>query len=150
MKNMLALAEEQGARCFFLGASEEVNQKAVNNIMDMHPNIKVAGRHHGYFDLDDTAVKKIVSEAKPDFIFVALGFPKQEQWISKYYDYFDKGIFIGVGGSLDGLAGTVKRAPDFWIKLNLEWLYRILKQPFRFKRILPVFNFMWLALLRKV
>lgn len=150
MQQLLNLANEQGLKCFFLGSSEEVNRAAVDHIIDLYPNIKVAGRHHGYFDLDDDVVKELVKETEPDFTFVALGFPKQEQWIAKFYHEFNQGVFIGVGGSLDVLSGTVKRAPQFWIKLNLEWLYRILKQPFRIKRILPVFKFIWLSFIRKV
>lgn len=145
MKDMLDLANESGAKCFFLGASEEVNEEAVKNICKDFPKLKVAGRYHGYFDINDPAITELVLKSEPDFIFVALGFPKQEEWIHKNYHLFSKGIFMGVGGSLDVFAGKVKRAPDFWIKLNLEWLYRIIKQPVRWKRVLPIFKFMWLV-----
>ncbi|MEI3607592.1 WecB/TagA/CpsF family glycosyltransferase [Pseudogracilibacillus sp. SE30717A] len=145
MKDMLDLANESGAKCFFLGASEEVNEEAVKNICTDFPKLKVAGRYHGYFDINDPAITELVLKSEPDFIFVALGFPKQEEWIHKNYHLFSKGIFMGVGGSLDVFAGKVKRAPDFWIKLNLEWLYRIIKQPVRWKRVLPIFKFMWLV-----
>lgn len=145
MKDMLELANEFGAKCFFLGTSKEANQEAVKNIKQAYPRIKVAGSHHGYFEMSDPSIVEIVKEAEADFNFVALGFPKQEEWIYENLQAFSKGIFMGVGGSLDVFAGKVKRAPDFWIKLNLEWLYRILKQPFRWKRILPVFKFMWLV-----
>lgn len=149
MKDMLQLANESGASCFFLGSSEEANAEAVKNIRKQYPGLKVAGCHHGYFDLNDQAIGELVQKAEPDFIFVALGFPKQEEWIEQNYYRFSKGIFMGVGGSLDVFAGKVKRAPDFWIKLNVEWLYRIVKQPFRWKRILPVFKFMWLVYTRR-
>lgn len=144
MKDMLEFANESEAKCFFLGASEEVNKEAVSNIKRQYPGIKVTGRHHGFFDKSDAAIVNLVKDGEPDFIFVALGFPKQEEWIYENLPAFSKGIFMGVGGSLDVFAGKVKRAPDFWIKLNLEWLYRIIKQPFRWKRMLPIVKFMWL------
>jgi N-acetylglucosaminyldiphosphoundecaprenol N-acetyl-beta-D-mannosaminyltransferase len=83
----------------------------------------------------------MVKEADPDLVFVALGFPRQEKWIRKNFGVFEKGIFMGVGGSFDVLAGAVKRAPALWRKLNLEWLYRFIRQPSRWRRmaVLPLF-----------
>lgn len=78
-------------------------------------------------------MKKII-ELNPDICLVALGIPEQEILISKYIENAKKGIYIGVGGSLDVLSGTKKRAPEIFIKLNLEWLYRIIKEPKRIKR----------------
>jgi len=74
-------------------------------------------------------------------VFVALGVPRQEKWITENLDKFSKGVFIGVGGSFDVIAGTVKRAPVIWQKLNLEWLYRLLRQPSRFIRMLVLPRF---------
>ena len=71
---------------------------------------------------------------QPDICLVALGIPEQELLINKYFNKFKKGIFIGVGGSFDVLSGHKKRAPKLMIKLHLEWLYRIIKEPKRFKR----------------
>jgi len=82
-------------------------------------------------------------------VFVALGVPRQEQWISRYKDTFSKGVFVGVGGSFDVIAGKVKRAPEAWIRLNLEWLYRLIQQPVRWRRILKVFEFMFRILIKK-
>ena len=78
-------------------------------------------------------MKKII-KLKPDICLVALGIPEQEKLILKYYDKAEKGIFMGVGGSFDVLSGCKKRAPRISIKLNLEWLYRIIKEPKRLKR----------------
>ena len=75
-----------------------------------------------------------IIKLKPDILFVALGIPYQEKLIGKYYNKFKKGIFIGVGGSFDVLSGTKKRAPRLFIKLKLEWLYRIICEPKRLKR----------------
>lgn len=141
MLDLLAHANEQGLSCYFLGAKEEVNEKAVKEVEKRYPNLKVAGRYHGYFDIDDRSIFENVRKTNPDLIFVALGMPRQEKWIAHYMKEFDKGLFMGVGGSFDTLTGTVKRAPEAWIKLNLEWLYRFIKQPIRFKRILKIFEF---------
>lgn len=149
MQDLLQLADENRAKCFFLGASEEVNKLVVEKIRHQFPNIKIAGRHHGYFDLGDLRVVEKVKDSDPDFVFVALGYPKQERWIHENLHHFTKGIFMGVGGSFDVIAGKVKRAPDIWIKWNLEWLYRIIQQPFRIKRILPVFKFLFLIYLKR-
>lgn len=147
--DLLAYAQQQGLSCYFLGAKETVNEKAVSEMKNKFPDLRIAGHHHGFFDLDDPAIVAAVVKSNADIVLVALGLPRQEKWITKHMDHFNKGLFIGVGGSFDVLAGEVKRAPEFWIKLNLEWLYRLLKQPYRFKRILKVFAFMIRIFLRK-
>lgn len=145
--DLLAYADKNGLSCYFLGASEEVNQKAVKKVKEDYPNLQIAGHHHGFFELDDRDFAQKIASTKPDIIFVAVGFPKQEKWIEAYKDIFDHGLFIGVGGTFDGLAGEIKRAPKIWIKLNLEWLYRLLQQPKkRFKRTLKLFEFMWIIM----
>ncbi|WP_010648251.1 WecB/TagA/CpsF family glycosyltransferase [Oceanobacillus massiliensis] len=149
MIDLLKFAEIQGLSCYFLGAKEYINEKAVLQAEKQFPNLKIAGYHHGFFEIDDSVIADEVANSNPDIVLVALGFPKQEQWIAKHKDKFSKGLFMGVGGSFDVLAGEVKRAPKQWINLNLEWLYRLLKQPFRYKRIIKVFEFMFRVILKK-
>lgn len=141
MSEILQLAKEKNYRVFLLGAKDMVVKKAMINIKQRYEGIHIVGYHHGYFKMDDPKVVEKVRETKPDIIFVATGYPRQETWISKHMDKLDKGIFMGVGGSFDVFSGTVKRAPRFWRQHNLEWLYRLLQQPFRLKRVLqlPVF-----------
>ena len=139
--SLLEKADRQKWSIYVLGGQEDVNKLAVKNITDKYPNLKIAGRHHGFFDLDDPEIVNDIKNARPDIILVALGFPRQEKWIGKHYDEFTKGIFIGVGGSIDVLAGTVKRAPVIWQKLKVEWLYRLVKQPSRWKRMLALPDF---------
>ena len=127
MTEMLVLADRIGASCYFLGAKEEVNRIAAENIMKAYPGIRLAGRHHGYFDIDDEDIMGEIIKSKADFVFAALGFPKQELWISRTIDQCSKGIFMGVGGSFDVFSGQTERAPEFWMKCHLEWLYRLLK-----------------------
>ncbi|MBU8566625.1 WecB/TagA/CpsF family glycosyltransferase [Virgibacillus pantothenticus] len=142
MLDLLATADKKSYSCYFLGAKEHVNKKVVEQIKQQYPNIIIAGYHHGYISTDDKSIVERIVSSNPDLIFVALGSPSQEEWITKHINNFTKGLFMGVGGSFDVIAGEVKRAPDAWINLNLEWLYRLLRQPFRWKRILKVIEFM--------
>lgn len=147
MFKLLSYADKHNLSCYFLGATEEVNERAVNSVISQYPGIVISGRHHGYFK-DDEEIARTVSAANPDFVFAALGFPKQEKWIAAHLHLFQKGVFMGIGGVFDILAGEVNRAPRFWINLNLEWAYRLIKQPFRWKRILKAFEFMFRIVLR--
>ena len=84
-----------------------------------------------------------IRESGADVVFVCLGAPKQEKWISEYKDKLNARVLMGIGGSLDVFAGEVERAPDVWCRMGLEWLYRLIKEPWRFKRMLalPKFGF---------
>ncbi|WP_342388747.1 WecB/TagA/CpsF family glycosyltransferase [Salinicoccus bachuensis] len=144
MREMLAHAEEKGYSAYFLGAKETSNRKAAERAQKKFPDLKIAGRHHGYADLDDEAFVQDIATTRPDIIFVALGMMKQEHWIRRHMDRFDKGVFMGVGGSFDVLSGEAKRAPNIWIRFQLEWLYRLLKEPKRIFRVLKVAQFMML------
>ncbi|HLR40993.1 MAG TPA: WecB/TagA/CpsF family glycosyltransferase [Virgibacillus sp.] len=149
MLALLEQAEKNGWSCFFLGASEQVNEKAVAEAQLMFPELKIAGRQHGFFDMDDPSIADYIAASGADIVFVALGMPRQEKWIAQYTGKFSKGLFIGVGGSFDTLAGVVKRAPQKWIDWNLEWLYRVLQQPSRLRRIVKVFEFMLRIIFKK-
>lgn len=141
MVELLQLANKEQLRVFFLGSREEVIERTVANVQKSYPNLQIAGYHHGFFKENDETVTEMVKNSNPDMVFVALGFPKQEYWIQNNYHHFEKGIFMGVGGSFEIIAGTAKRAPDFWIKLNLEWLYRFMNQPTRWRRMLALPKF---------
>lgn len=141
MIGLLELADQDQKRVYFIGAKEEIVSLAVENVRKKWPRLKVAGYHHGYFDHDDPKIIEKVRETQPDIILVAFGFPLQENWIKAYLDQADHGIAVGVGGSFDVLSGRTKRAPRMVQKLHVEWLYRLLKQPSRYKRMsaLPSF-----------
>lgn len=141
MTKLLEKANEESWSVYFLGAKEEVIDKAVRNIKVKFPKLMIAGWQNGYVNVHAEEFKQDVASKKPDLIFVGLGFPSQENWVSQSLPYFEKGLFMGVGGSYDVWAGEVKRAPLFWQKLNIEWLYRLIQQPKRWKRmtVLPVF-----------
>ncbi len=118
---------------YLFGAKREVLDTLCGVIKVKYPEINLVGCSDGYVEDKDKVMEDALLK-EPDVMLVALGIPNQEVLIDKYYDKFSKGIFIGVGGSFDVLSGTKKRAPEIFIKCNLEWLYRIAKEPKRFKR----------------
>lgn len=132
---LLHIANKNKYSMYLFGAKEEVIEELVRMIKKEYKNIKLVGYSNGYVSNRDKVMKEIV-KLKPDVCMIALGIPYQEELIYKYQDKFKKGIFIGVGGSFDVLSGVKKRAPKLFIKLNLEWLYRIIKEPKRIKRFL--------------
>lgn len=132
-KSLLEILDREKKSIYLFGAKAEVLNKLVDKLGKEYPGIKIAGYHDGYAQDKDKIFEEIV-EKKPDVVLVALGIPQQEMLIGKFYDRFEKGIFVGVGGSFDVLSGTKKRAPQIFIKLNIEWLYRILKEPKRIGR----------------
>lgn len=143
MEAMLVYANNNKKSIFLFGAKDDVVEKAALNINNKYPDIRIAGYHHGYIDLNDDTVLQLIKQTQPDFVFVALGYPKQETWICRNMDQLKKGVFMGVGGSFDVWAEEVKRAPLFWRKLNLEWVYRIITNPKRYKRALKLPKFVF-------
>lgn len=127
------VCNEQKKSIYFLGAKQEVLDLLIEKIGKEYPNIVVSGYENGYVE-DKDKVYEEIKKLKPDVVLVAIGIPYQELLIYKNLKDFDKGIFIGVGGSFDVLSGYKKRAPKIFIKLKLEWLYRITTEPKRLKR----------------
>ena len=127
---------------YFLGADPNTNQKVCEVIREKYPDLLILGKHHGFFKQnDEDKIVKEIGSLKPDILIVALGAPYAERWIHKYRSELNAKIAIGVGGSLDVIAGKVKETPESWKRLNVEWLYRLIRQPSRWKRqlILPRF-----------
>lgn len=147
---LLEISNKHQYSVYLLGAKQEVLDKAKENIRLTYPNVNIVGSHNGFFDWQDPTIENEIKAKKPDFVFVALGFPRQEQWISQKIDQFNQGVFVGIGGSFDVLAGEVKRAPEIWQKLNVEWLYRLLKQPTRWRRMLALPKFALKIISQKV
>ena len=133
VQRLLEILNSQEKSLYLLGAKEEVIEQLVSKIKNEYPNIELIGYQNGYIKDKDAAFDEMV-KLQPDAVLVALGIPAQELLIEKHYERFHKGIFIGVGGSFDVLSGMKKRAPKVFIKLNLEWLYRITCEPKRIKR----------------
>ncbi|MED4014525.1 WecB/TagA/CpsF family glycosyltransferase [Sutcliffiella cohnii] len=147
MLHLLDFANRKKKKVYLLGAEELVLNRAIHNIKMQYPDIKLVGSHHGFFSIknDGEKIANEISQLKPDLTFVALGAPKQETWISTYFSNFESGVFIGVGGSLDVLAGECKRAPIIWQKCHCEWLYRISQKRDKIRRI-----YILLLFIRKV
>lgn len=130
---LLELANQKKKTIYLFGAKEEVIERLVEVIKKNYPKIKILGFSNGYVEDKDAVFNEIV-KLEPDICLVALGIPMQEKLIMKYISKVKKGIYIGVGGTFDVLSGYKKRAPKIFIKLNLEWLYRIVTEPKRLKR----------------
>lgn len=147
MMDLLIKADKEHKSIYLLGAKEEVLQKCKKNIISRFPNIKISGSHNGFFDLNNC--DEIISDIQNSdawAIFVAMGSPRQEIFIDKIIHNSPCKIFMGVGGVFDILAGELKRAPKWMIKLGLEWLYRVYKEPFRIKRLIAIPKFLLLVL----
>ena len=150
VKDVLIKADKEGKSVYFIGAKEEVVLKCVENIKKDHPNLKIAGYHNGFFDMNncDDIINNI-QKNNPWAIFVAMGSPRQEIFIEKIKCVTDIKIYMGVGGVFDIFAGNLKRAPQWMISLGLEWLYRVVKEPFRIKRLISIPKFLWIVLKRR-
>lgn len=143
-------APEEAWKIFLLGSAPGVADKAAQNLTLAYPGLQICGTHHGYFkDEDIPAIIQKIRELDPHILFVSLGAPKQELWIKRYQEELGVPACIGVGGSLDVIAGQKKRAPGWMIKLNLEWLYRLASEPSRFQRQLALPKFAALILKSK-
>ncbi len=143
MQNVLREIKDQDINIYFLGSQPGVAKEAAKNMRVKYPNIKIVGTRDGYFKAEDE--KKIIEEIKSlkvDLLLVGLGAPRQEKWINANLEALGVKVAVGVGGSLDVMAGVVKRAPQMYQKLGLEWFYRLVTNPKRAKRMmnLPVFG----------
>ncbi len=144
---LLNLCADRNFSVYFVGAKPEIIKQAVENVVKLLPNLQVAGYHHGYFRVgDEQKICDDIRDKQPTVLFVAMGAPKQEFWIAEHLPRLNVSLALGIGGSLDVLAGAVKRAPVFWQKIRLEWLYRLLKQPSRWKRMLVLPQFVYYVL----
>ncbi|GKX30451.1 N-acetylmannosaminyltransferase [Vallitalea longa] len=127
---------------YLFGAAKGVAANAASKMQQLHKGLNIIGYHDGYFDEDEEKlIMETINSLKPDLLLVGLGAPKQEKWINENINNLNVKVAIGVGGSFDGMAGNVKRAPMIYQKLGLEWFYRLIKQPTRIKRMikLPMF-----------
>lgn len=147
---LLEIADKKGLKLYAVGGNPGVAEIALVNVHKKYPNIKIVGSHHGYFKgahlgnnghAEELLVIDEINAKKPDILFVGFGAKKQEQWIQYNKDKVNAKIIIGNGGTIDVLAGNIKRAPEFYVNLGLEWLYRLVKEPKRITRqiVLPVF-----------
>lgn len=143
---LIDYAAAHGLRVYLLGAKPESNDLAVRNLRTQYPDLRIDG-HHGYFSPDEEpAVASQIADFQPHLLLVGLGMPRQELFIQRYKEEIGAKVLIGIGGVIDIFAGTVKRAPQIWQKARLEWLYRLLSQPSRWRRQLVLPQFVWTVL----
>ena len=151
LESIIARLAQTGESIFFFGSQPGVAAAAAARMKKKYPGLRVAGTQNGYFQPEEEAlIVKQINESGADFLCVALGAPKQERFIAQHRDEFTsvRGA-IGVGGSLDVWAGNLKRAPEFYRNHGLEWLYRFIQQPTRFKRMLTLPVFMLRVIFRR-
>ncbi|REI09939.1 N-acetylglucosaminyldiphosphoundecaprenol N-acetyl-beta-D-mannosaminyltransferase TarA [Staphylococcus felis] len=142
MDACLDIANIKHKKVFLLGATSPIVEKAARKIKQKYPNLEIQ-THHGFIEMNDATVTEQIRRFNPDFIFVGMGYPKQEQWIQHHRHHFDHTMMMGVGGSIDVFSSEVKRAPYFWRTLNLEWAYRCIKDMKRIHRIKRIPKFLW-------
>ncbi|MEZ0325554.1 MAG: WecB/TagA/CpsF family glycosyltransferase [Fimbriimonas sp.] len=143
-----ALSADRGYRIYFLGGEPGIAEQAAEKLRLKHPGCNIVGARHGYFPPDsDEVVAEEVAKSNPDFLFVAMGIPRQEQFIASTMDIIRAKVGIGVGGSFDVYSGKTRRAPVLFQRLKLEWLWRVLLNPSKFSKtkLLPKFMFMVLG-----
>lgn len=143
-QNLLPLLERKSKRLFLLGGKPGIAELAAEKIRAAYPKLCICGTADGYFQNDAEAVAQI-NAAKADAVFVCLGAPKQERFMHEHRGELHVRLMAGLGGTLDGLAGTARRAPRWMIRLQLEWLYRLLKDPRRIGRMMRLPKFVLAA-----
>ena len=142
LHKICAEAQKKGWKLYFLGAAPGVAEKAVLKVLELYPSTLIVGYENGYFSPEEEPkIIENIKKTKPDILFVAMGAPKQEFWIREHLQELEVPVCMGVGGSFDVLAGNAERAPEWMQKRNLEWLFRLYKEPHRWRRMLALPKF---------
>ncbi len=155
MEDLLKMASDRRLRVLMIGGKENLALKLTECYKDQFPEAKFKGLkgieniNNPKEDEEDT-IFSIVADYKPHLIFVAFGSPDQELWIARHKKEFTNCVVMGVGGAFDYLSGNVVRAPVFIQKIGLEWLFRLVIQPWRWKRQLKLFKYTWLVIKQKI
>ena len=153
MGEILKVSAEKGYRHYFYGSTPETIERLVNNICTQYPGITVVGKYSPPFrpmtEEEDNEITEQINRTQPDFIWIGLGAPKQENWMASHQGRVN-GLMVGVGAGFDYFAGNISRAPKFMQDHNLEWLYRLIQDPKRlFMRYLVTNSkFIWNAMIR--
>lgn len=142
LMEMLKLCEAKNQSIYLLGADEETNKSLYEKIKNDFPGLKVSGRRNGFFDIDnDDEIVEDIRLSEVDFLVMAMGSPRAHKWFGKNRDKLNIKMTIDVGGGFDALTGKVKRAPEIVQKMNIEWLYRRIKEPSRKERQKDLYRF---------
>lgn len=148
-QSLAAALAKEGKSLYLLGAKPGVAEAAARRLAKNNPGLVIAGTHDGYFR-EEAPVVEAINAARPDALFVCLGAPKQEYFMEEHGDELTVPVMAGLGGSMDVLAGNVKRAPAFFQKAGIEWLYRLCKEPKRWRRMAKLPLYLWDALIWRV
>jgi len=146
LERLLAACAREGLRPFFLGARPDVVQEAAEQARRRFPGLELAGAHHGYFALEDPAPVRAVAASGADLLFAGMGADRDLRWLFRNRERLRVPVAMGVGGSFDVLSGRVRRAPGWVRRIHLEWLYRLLREPARWRRQLALPHFALLVL----
>jgi len=146
---LAAAMAKEGKSIYLLGAKPGVAEQAAEKLRQTYPGLQIAGTHDGYFK-EEGPVIAAINAAKPDALLVCLGAPKQEYFMEDHDGDLEVPVMAGLGGSMDVLAGNVQRAPEFFQKYGLEWLYRLCKEPQRWKRMIKLPLYLWDALIWRI
>lgn len=150
MFELLAKAELRGYRVYIVGARPQVLERAVARLEQMYPRLTLCGWHHGYFtDSEEPALVESIAAADPDIVLVAMSSPRKEYWLEDHGASLRAPVQVGVGGSIDVVAGVTRRAPRLIQSAGLEWVYRLLQEPRRLGRRYASTNTRFIALLAR-
>ena len=141
-RKVLEVGEKEGWTFYFLGGKGDVPKLASENVKKIYPNLKIVGASEGFFkERSEEEIIKEINDLKPNILFVAMGAPLQEKWIYNHRNELKVDLAAGQGGTFDYEAGKVKRAPKIMQKLGIEWLWRLILQPYRIFRmvVLPIY-----------
>jgi N-acetylglucosaminyldiphosphoundecaprenol N-acetyl-beta-D-mannosaminyltransferase len=155
MQDICRLASKEDKSVFIYGARQSVNKTAAEKLRIKFPKLRIAGQSDGYVPESQMHdLIKRINDSNADILFLALGSPRQEKWFAAHASELSSvKVCQGIGGTLDAIAGNVKRAPDIWQRFSIEWLYRLLSEPKRIGRqkVLPIFAFkVMMAMLNSV
>lgn len=150
MMEICKQAHHNDWKIFMLGGAPGVPDQAAESLRNLYPHINIVGVQHGYFkEAEENEILHKIEAAQPDILFAALGAPRQEFWIRKNRNNLPVSVAMGVGGSFDVVSGKVKRAPLWMQKMKLEWLARLIKEPWRYKRMMALPKFVLRVALSK-
>jgi N-acetylglucosaminyldiphosphoundecaprenol N-acetyl-beta-D-mannosaminyltransferase len=140
---LVARAEKEGLKVFLLGASKDASKGACENLLNRHPKLQIVGRYCGYFNGSDKVVR-MINQSGADMLFVAMGSPRQENWIHEHIDDINTPFLMGIGGTLDVVSGRIKRAPKLVRRSGTEFIYRLILEPKRWRqqKVLPKFAYL--------
>ncbi|MBC7264694.1 MAG: WecB/TagA/CpsF family glycosyltransferase [Chloroflexi bacterium] len=151
LQHLADLATQRGYAIFLLGAAPGVAAEAARRLAERFPRLMIAGTHVGSPEpTEEPEIIEIVRCAAPDMLFVAYGAPKQDKWIARNLDRLGVPVAMGVGGAFDFISGRAQRAPMWMRRAGLEWLHRLYREPWRWRRMLALPAFAWLVITERI